>query len=812
MKRFCLILTAVIMLLTATGTFAQQFAGYHARHFFLAGPAGAYQDGLLGFANPATTVMLQRFNMRYYWSTQEDDNADIQNWGFFTAAPNLGFGMLREKIDGKKVTDYNLSLGFGSRSAAFGIGYTWQGGEKARFARERLWSLGWLFRPGRYISAGIVGNFSAESNAKEGVLDLGIRPLGNPRLTLFGDYALQKDQPWKDGTWSAGAALEVLPGINFSARYFDSERVTAGLAVSLGSGRISGQTHLDEDNEVAYNTYSVGFGEYTPSIFANRFSKRRYFLEMHLKGRVDYRKFRWFDDHTQRFWELLQQVNRARENAAVEVIALNLSAMSILPEHAWELREALQAVRAAGKKVVIFFDNAGMTAYHLASVADVVMMDPQGSLMLPGYTLNRTYLKGTLEKLGLGFDEWRFFKYKSAAEALSRDSMSTADREQRQAYVDDIYDLIRSEVSASRGINEATFDRLIDEGVYFMAQDALAESLVDTLCRWNALGDVIRSLTGGNKMRIRPEQLNEGADAYQNWGTPPQIAIVYGLGECAMDSGINARQLAKIFERLTKDRSVKAVVFRVDSPGGDGMASDVVAEALKKCAAEKPVVVSQGQVAGSGGYWISMYGSAIMAGPGTITGSIGVIGGWLYDKGFSDKLGMTSDHVSRGAHADLFGAGVRLPLFGVQIPARNLTEVERSRMEKFIREYYRDFVEKVAAGRNMSVDAVETLAQGRIYSGTDGKANGLVDEIGGLDAAVEKARQMAGIPAGEEYQVIEIQKYKGLFDPGTFSPLPMAPRLADDPVLRFIRIMSEHPGFPYPMLLPGTYPVLEDVR
>ncbi|MCB0260143.1 MAG: S49 family peptidase, partial [Calditrichaeota bacterium] len=182
----------------------------------------------------------------------------------------------------------------------------------------------------------------------------------------------------------------------------------------------------------------------------------------------------------------------------------------------------------------------------------------------------------------------------------------------------------------------------------------------------------------------------------------------------------------------------------------------------------------------------SMYGSAIMAGPGTITGSIGVIGGWIYDKGFSDKLGMTSDHVSRGAHADLFGAGVRLPLFGVQIPARNLTEVERSRMEKFIREYYRDFVEKVAAGRNMSVDAVETLAQGRIYSGTDGKANGLVDEIGGLDAAVEKARQMAGIPAGEEYQVIEIQKYNGLFDPGTFSPLPMAPRLADDPVLRFI--------------------------
>lgn len=803
-------LACLLMLVTVSFTTlpAQDFAPYYSRNFFLMGSAGSFQNGLLGFANPANTAMLKTFNARFYWISDQVENADLSGWGLFTAAPGLGFGMLRQKFSGSKIYDYNVSLGAGNGRAAFGIGYTWSSGDKDFFNRENLFSAGFLYRPFRHISLAGLGSFSTQTSAREGLLELGLRPLGSSFLTLFGDYAIQKKQTLGDAPWSAGAVLELLPGISLTGRYFDSEAFTVGLNFSFGHGLVGGQRHYDENQDRQFDSYGIGLGDYTPNIFASLFSKKKTYLAMNLKGRVDYQKFQWFDRGAPRFMDILQTIRNAASDDRVDVLALNLSAMRVLPEHAWEIREELKLARGKGKKVIIFIDNAEMTEYHLASVADYIVLDPVGSLYLPGYVLGRTYLKGTLDKLGLGFDEWRFFKYKSAAETLSRDSFSEADREQFQAYTDDIYELIKREVGESRNISGEKFDALINEQIFFMAEDARQEGLVDTLGRWGDLKEVIKSLTGKKKRELSVAMLNEAAAASTDWGQPPRIAVVYALGECAMDSGIKARQLEKTLRGLAKNKSVKAIVFRVDSPGGDGMASDVVAEALKKCAEKKPVVVSQGQVAGSGGYWISMYGDTILAGPNTITGSIGVIGGWVYDKGLSGKLGMASDHVQRGDHADL-GFGVRLPLLGVQIPARNLTDEERSRMEQIIRRYYAEFTEKVAKGREMTVEAVDAVGQGRFYSGADGKANGLVDEIGGLMMSIELARKMAKIPEGRKYEIIEIPKYKGLFDAGFLSPFRVQEQVLDPATLQFLKMMSERPGQPLPLLLPGTYPTLE---
>lgn len=782
---------------------AQQFTPHQYRHTFLQNGAASYQNGLLGFANPAASAMLQRFNWRYYWTTDETENLGTQNWGLLTGAKGLGFGAIRTTLGDHKVTDYNISLASGNRSAAFGIGYRWTTGDGRFFGRENLISTGWVLRPSRYLSAGLVGNFSTRSSAKEGVLELGIRPLGTPVLSVFGDFSLQKDQQLADAAWSAGAALQVVKGIHLTGRYFDNERFNVGFSISWGGERFSGQSHFDSEQDRQFNSYSVGYGDYAPSVFEDVFSKKKHYVAMGLKGLISYQKYKWFDN-SQRFMDILQTIENARRDPAVDVVALNLSAMRIYPEHAWEIREALRAVKADGKKVVIFVDNAGMTGYHLASVADVLMMDPQGSLQLPGYVLSRTYLKGTLEKLGLGFDEWRFFKYKSAAEMLSRDEMSAADREQRQALVDDSYMLFQKEVAAARNISSEKLTGIIDEKVYVLPNDALAEGLVDTLCRWSELDGVIRKLTGAGKIPLPGKFLAERANVVEQWGEPARIAVVYALGECAMDSGIRARWLEKVFLKLAKARQVKAVVFRVDSPGGDGMASDVVAEALKKCAANKPVVISQGQVAASGGYWISMYGDSIVAGPNTITGSIGVIGGWVYDKGIGDKLGMTSDLVKQGNHADL-GAGVRLPLLNLQVPARNLTGEERERVKDVFLTMYDGFVGKVAAGRKMPVDSIRAIAEGQVFSGTDGLANGLVDKIGGMQTAIEMARKMAGLD--DNYRVLEIPKYRGTFNSNFLSPFAIKKSVAEDPVIRFIKTMSDRPGYPRPMLLPGDYPI-----
>lgn len=798
--------TASLFLL-AQFSLAQPLPSYYSRNTFLMSSPAAFGDGLVGFVNPANLAFLNKMETRFYWSTEGTDASSFNDWGYFSGVRGLSFGMSRQNIGGVHMKDYRISTGFGSRGFALGFGYGWSKGDFDALGRERLLTTGAIMRPSRYLSLGLLGNFSLESNAREGVAEIGVRPFGSPRLTLFADGALQKGERLEDAPWSAGAALQLASGVNLVGRSFKGEAFTLGLALNFGRSEIAAQSHFDANQNHAFNSYMLRLGSRQPSFTDALAQRNNRYLPLMLKGRVDYHKFIFGDENTHRFLEILQSIRAAAKDPRTGVIALNLSRAQLLPEHAWEIRAELQHARDSGKKIFVFIDNAEMTTYHLASVADKIFMDPEGTLMLEGYRLGRTYLKGTLEKLGLGFDEWRFFKYKSAMESLSRENMSEADREQYQNFVDDWYELVRGEVSRSRKFTEQTFDQLIDNDVFFLSEQALAKGLVDSLARWSALAETIQKSTGHGMRAISARALQEESASAMQWGERPRLAVVYALGECDLDSGIRARWLERVLLNLAKNRSVKAIVFRVDSPGGDGLASDLVAEALMKCKELKPVIVSQGQVAGSGGYWISMYGDQIIAGPNTITGSIGVIGGWVYDNGISGKLGMTSDVAKRGAHADL-GFGVRLPLLGVQVPNRNLTAEEREQVAGIMHKFYDGFVAKVAKGRKLSVERVKEIAEGHFYSGVDGKMLGLVDEIGGLMTALALAQQRAGFDADDEVDVIEIPRNKGFFDLGAlFSPLPT--RISEDAVLRYLKLMSARPGQPLPMLLPGTYPSLE---
>lgn len=801
----------VVRLLTVLAAFqirafAQPIPSYYERYNFLPAAPGAFQEGLVGFANPANLRMLHALEARYYWSTDGTDATSFKDWGLFTGTRRLGFGVQRQHFSAGEVTDYRFTTALGNEGFALGLAYGWSSGEQEALAREKLFTTGALIRPSRYFSLGLIGNFSIESSAREGIAELGVRPFGTPQIALFGDFAMQKNDRFADAPWSAGAVLQIAPGLNLTGRTIQSEAFTLGVSLNFGRNGIGAQSHFNSEREHSHSNYMVRLGGVRPSFFQTALGKNKRYVPIALKGRVDYQKFAWFDNDTQRFMDILNNIRAAAADARVGTIALNLSTMRVLPEHAWEIREELRRARAAGKKVLVFLDNAGMTTYHLASVADKIVLDPEGMLALDGYVLGRTYFKGTLEKLGLGFDEWRFFKYKSAAEALSREGMSEADREQRQAYVDDWYETVRAEVCASRRLSLQQFDQLIDEEVVLLAERALSAGLVDTLARWSALRETVRAVNGRSLRKIAAADLYKNAVKTERWGQRPQIAVVYGLGECALDTGIRARWLERVFIRLANAANVKAVVFRVDSPGGDGLASDLVAEAIKKCKQKKPVIISQGQVAGSGGYWISMYGDTIVAAPQTVTGSIGVIGGWLYDQGVSAKLGMTSDQVRRGKHADL-GFGIALPLLGVQIPARNLTAEEREQVEQIIKAFYESFVSKVAAGRKMPVEATKRVAEGHFYSGLDGKANGLVDELGGLFIALALAEQRAELGISDEVEIVEIPRSKGWFDlRSRVSPLEAS--LRNDPVLQYIRMTSARSGQPLPMMLPGTYPAL----
>lgn len=780
---------------------------YYTHKDFLMAPASTFMDGLVGFANPANLALIRSFESGFYWSTDGPNSGTFANWGLFTGVRGLGFSVLSQKINTSRVTDYRIISGFGTQELAFGLTYGWSTGPQKAFGREKQLSTGMIYRPWKYLSMGLTGNFSIESDAREGVAEIGLRPFGNSKLTLFADMALQKQTQFSQAPWSAGAAVQLIPGIYLVGRAFDQKTYTVGLNVNLGQEGLGAQAHLDSKAKNQRQSFMLRFGDLQPSFYTGFAEKEKNYLEMNLKGRVDYQKFMLFDDATHRFIEILNTIRAASRDERIGAIAINLSAMQILPENAWEVREELKQAQKAGKKVITFLDNCGMTAYHLASVADHVVLDPQGALQLPGFAMGRTYLKGTLEKLGLGFDEWRFFKYKSATEILSRDQMSDADREQYQDYLDSWYETVRADVCQSRNLRIEEFDRLIDEQMYFMPEVALQSGLVDTLARWSDLEEIVQAMTKKDLEALAARDLVDNARAQQAWGELPQIALVYGLGVCDMDEGIRARWLEKVLLDLEGEESVKAIVFRVDSPGGDGMASDLVAEALKKCSKSKPVIVSQGQVAGSGGYWISMYADTILAGPNTITGSIGVIGGWVYDQGLSSKLGMTSDHVKRGAHADL-GYGITLPILGVRIPERNLTEEERNRMEALIKKFYDIFVTKVAQGRNLPVEEVKKIAEGHFYSGLDGKAIKLVDEIGGLQTALAIACQRAGLSPEAEFKIVEFPQYKGLLNLSSpFSPIKT--ELLDPNIIQYLKMFDKNSGQALPLMLPGSYPTHE---
>jgi protease-4 len=281
------------------------------------------------------------------------------------------------------------------------------------------------------------------------------------------------------------------------------------------------------------------------------------------------------------------------------------------------------------------------------------------------------------------------------------------------------------------------------------------------------------------------------------WGEKPKIAVIYGLGVCAMDEGIKARSLEKVFDKVAGRKDIKAVVFRVDSPGGSALASDIVAEAMKRCKEKKPLIVSQGYVAGSGGYWISMDADTIVASPTTITGSIGVIGGWFYNTGLKQKLGMSTDLVKVGDHADL-GYGISLPLIG-QLPDRNVTGDERAKFEDNMKHYYDVFVDKVAAGRHMDADDVREIAQGRVWSGSDGLANGLVDVLGGMETAIMIAKVKAGIAPDEDVDIVQLPE-PGLFNPGMFTPKLFGVKQTRNEVVEHLMFRLEHNGEAMPLL------------
>jgi len=498
--------------------------------------------------------------------------------------------------------------------------------------------------------------------------------------------------------------------------------------------------------------------------------------------------------------EIFRVIERAGNDKRIDGIMLNITSFHEEQETLWELRNALEKFKSKGKKVCAFISAANLDLYCLATVADKIVMDDQGALMLLGYAWGRGYAQHSLEKLGIGVRELRYMEYKSAAETYTRDSLSDADRIQYGEVLDDIMTITRDTVTKARSWTAEEFDSILNNEFIFSAKSALTRGLVDYTGKKEAALEAIKEIAGGKEITHflvygDSDSSLTGSTALYGPGRagslfrrPPVIAVIYANGVTDMERGMAARTLAHTIREASEKKRVKALVIRINSPGGSAEAADYIAEAIKDAKTRVPVVVSMGSIAASGGYWASIHANHIMASPVTLTGSIGVIGSWFYDKGLNTKLGLTVDSLQRGDHADL--------LTGVILPRRDLTSVEETRYREYILDLYGAFTAKVAASRNMDIEQVESVAQGRVYSGIGALNAGLIDSLGGLDDAIRIARDLAKIPDTKKVAYSEFPK----------------PKFVDKMLEHLLRTNA---AVTAGLLLPGTHyvmPLLEDLR
>jgi len=507
--------------------------------------------------------------------------------------------------------------------------------------------------------------------------------------------------------------------------------------------------------------------------------------------------------------ELFRVIEQAGNDRKIAGIILNISSFNEGRETLWELRNALEKFKSKGKKVCAFISNADLDLYCLASIGDKVVMDDQGVLMLTGYVWGRGYVKHSLEKLGIGAREMRYMKFKSAAETYTRDSMSEADRAQYGEILDDMMQLARDTMYTARSWNTGEFNRVINNEFMFSAKYALARGLVDSTGRKEAVLEAVREISDGKAAGLfllygdAESSLTGSKFPYKPgnsgglFSRPPVIAVINANGVTDMERGIAAWTLSKTIRELSEKKRVKAIVLRINSSGGSAEAADYVAEAIKTAKQRVPVVVSMGAVAASGGYWASMSASRIVATPVTLTGSIGVIGSWFYDNGLNGKLGLSVDTMQRGTHADMTA--------GMILPRRDLKPEEEARYKEYILDLYGDFTSKVAANRGMDIERVEELAQGRVYSGLGALKAGLIDSIGGIDDAINIARELANIPENRRITVMEYPKPKFL---DKMMDLLFSSRVNN---LAKSSVIDSAAGLFFPAALNGA-PLLEDLR
>ncbi|MCI0530346.1 MAG: signal peptide peptidase SppA, partial [candidate division Zixibacteria bacterium] len=653
-----------------------------------------------------------------------------------------------------------------------GGSYSWFGSNNVDLDKLSSLSLGLMARPLEYVSYGFRAedlNHPTYLGKREAVkfsFGMALRP-GTDRLTLSVEGSSHENQSFlTDANYLFRAEAEIARGIILQTQMDDNaENIFWGIRFNFpGAGVGSFNSYGDNGNFRTGVSY-IGLSSHR---YRSVLERKNNYVVVGVSGNLPEEARRGnlkSKDKTMR--EVLEMIQRAEEDNSVSGLLLVIHPLGCGLAKIQELREALKSFQAGNKNVIAYLEEVGTKEYYLASAADQIVMVPSGYLDFSGLSAQVTFLKGTLDKLGIVADMEHIGRYKNASDLLTRDSMSEAHREVVNSVLDDYYEQLAGQIAADRGITVEQVKEKINHGPY-TAAEAKDAGLVDQLVYADEIEEVVLKTTPKKLSLLdrQPRLLHEkefaGRKPYRySWRIDPQIAVIYVTGMITsggsggglfFGNSVGSYTVATALRSAAADRKIKSIVVRIDSPGGSGMASDVIHREMLLAREKKPVIVSMSDVAASGGYYASLQADEVLSSPATLTGSIGVISGKFSMEGFYKKIGLTQQTEKRGEFADIFSA------------SRTFSDAEREIIRRQIGEFYSDFVGKVAQARNLDTGYVDSIAQGRVWTGQQALANRLVDRHGGLLTAIELAKLKAGIGADEKVEIVPLPEYR--------SPLP----------------------------------------